>query len=246
MSIERRMAPNDQPSGEPSTSQQPPQRRERFWDLKASHWVEVFLTIVLIVFAGLQYCVYTRQAGIMDQQTAIARAEHRPWISASAIELVGDLTHDDNGLNITVEFTMKNTGHSPAHRAFPAFIPTFPPWGDATRQKACDLADNKFLGIVIFPGDKAIQDIQSNIPETQFMALKEGTTQPTAIPVIVACIVYYDMESKKPHETPYVFRFIDPNNPSSVSSLLSIISRRGAIKSGAVVLRYVPVDASPD
>ena len=40
-----------------------------FFDLKLSHWVQIILTGTLALFAWLQYTVYTRQAGIMDQSS---------------------------------------------------------------------------------------------------------------------------------------------------------------------------------
>lgn len=46
--------------------------REPFWDCKASHWIEVLLTVTLIIVGVLQYTVYNRQAGIMDKQADIA------------------------------------------------------------------------------------------------------------------------------------------------------------------------------
>jgi hypothetical protein len=56
--------------------EEPPERqrpaRERFWDFKASHWVEVVLTLALVVVGALQYSVYNRQARIMETQTDIS------------------------------------------------------------------------------------------------------------------------------------------------------------------------------
>ena len=172
------MSSKPNPSGE---HQNPPPRR--YWQARVRpHWLEFVLGVGLLIVGAAQVLIYLRQASIMQmqanimqQQTVISEAEHRPWISASGVALVGDMTHGDAGLSMIVQFTMKNTGHSPAHRAFPAFIPTFPPWGEPTRQEACKMADNKLLGIAIFPGDSSIiQDIEGTIPESQFVALKEG------------------------------------------------------------------------
>jgi len=108
MSVEGNAA-SGQPETEtrPPNGQQPLERREQFWDLKASHWVEVVLTAVLIVVGFLQYLVYSRQAGIMEQQTAISEAEHRPWISAYPVALAQDsMFHDDTGFNMTLTFPL--------------------------------------------------------------------------------------------------------------------------------------------
>jgi hypothetical protein len=55
---------------------------ESFWDMKASHWVEVFLTVALIFVGVSQLIVYSHQAsimrgqlGIMSVDSAIHRAE---------------------------------------------------------------------------------------------------------------------------------------------------------------------------
>src|ERR1700733_10039811 len=81
---------DEQPQGQ--ETQKPPKRyweaKEQFFDLKASHWVQIVLTIVLGCIAYAQYTVYSRQAGIMDEQTNISKRQlglteivQRPWIA---------------------------------------------------------------------------------------------------------------------------------------------------------------------
>jgi hypothetical protein len=68
---------DEQPQGQ--ETQKPPKRyweaKEQFFDLKASHWVQIVLTIVLGCIAYAQYTVYSRQAGIMDEQTNISKRQ---------------------------------------------------------------------------------------------------------------------------------------------------------------------------
>lgn len=52
-------------------------RKERFVDLKFSHYLEILLTLALVGIAYLQYTVYTRQAGIMQAQADIADTQNR-------------------------------------------------------------------------------------------------------------------------------------------------------------------------
>ncbi|SRR6266404_1934759 len=63
------------PDSEGTKPQKPPRRRwnasEPFLDLKLSHWVEIFLTIALIVVAAFQARIYMRQAKIMSTQSII-------------------------------------------------------------------------------------------------------------------------------------------------------------------------------
>lgn len=57
-------------------SNKPPKRQwaaaEPWFDFKASHWVEIFLTAALVFVGLMQLKVYWRQARIMDSQTRIA------------------------------------------------------------------------------------------------------------------------------------------------------------------------------
>jgi hypothetical protein len=113
-------------SGQPNNK--PPRRywkaTESFFNLKFSHVAELFFAAALFAIGVLQVTVYYRQAGIMEQQTVISQAEHRPWISANPITLIGDLTHDDAGLRMTMTFDLKNSGHSPSRHAFVSFTPS--------------------------------------------------------------------------------------------------------------------------
>jgi hypothetical protein len=250
MSVEGSAAQRGQPETQPRNGQQPLERRERFWDLKASHWVEVFLTVVLIVVGYLQYLVYSRQAGIMEQQTAISEAEHRPWISAYPVALAQDsVFHDDSGFNMTLIFPLKNTGHSPAKRVFPGTVATIGPFGDFTRKEACARAENGTNALAIFPNETVGQSIRSIIPEAEFTSLREqavannGGKIPGVAPAVIACIVYHDMETQITHHTPYVYSLAG-QDPSS--SPLQIIMKRGDIRSGTLMLRALPIEASPD
>ena len=84
MSNSSQEKPNDQPNNKP------PRRHwkatEPFIDLKASHWVEILLTIALIGVGLSQIYVYWRQAGIMKTQAEIAARQNEITVqSARAI-----------------------------------------------------------------------------------------------------------------------------------------------------------------
>jgi hypothetical protein len=65
---------------------------EPFFDLKASHWVELFLTAALLGVGGGQLYVYWRQADIMTTQAEIARAQTEISLqSARAIVFAKDV-----------------------------------------------------------------------------------------------------------------------------------------------------------
>jgi hypothetical protein len=83
MSVEGDIQTPEQPQRQATQGEQPTAQRERFWDLKASHCVEVFLTVVLIGIGLLQYRVYTRQAAIMDKQANIAFSQNEITVQSS-------------------------------------------------------------------------------------------------------------------------------------------------------------------
>src|ERR1700719_2221947 len=59
----------------PSPKYEPPPRyrpKKPFWDMRASHWVQIILTVALIGVGVSQLWVYRRQAGIMDTQARIS------------------------------------------------------------------------------------------------------------------------------------------------------------------------------
>ena len=114
---ERRTATGS-PITPPYTPAQSRKGLERsFWDFKASQLITSLLTAALAVLGFMQWIVYVRQAKIMKDQTkvataqtyiaanqaniaieqnaivrsqlAIMQADHRPWVSAFPINLVG-------------------------------------------------------------------------------------------------------------------------------------------------------------
>ena len=243
------------PKPKPEENAKPPKRnweatrKERFFDLKFSHYVELILTAILVGVGYLQFEVYTRQAGIMEQQTIISQAEHRPWVSANPIELVGDMIHNDFGLEMTIQFTLKNTGHSPARRAFPGAISLLNYSVANASEKVCDDAGKGWNGLAIFPGDTVVQRIGIGIVEAEFTSFKEeiaknnGGKVPEILPPIIACIAYQDMESEKFHHTPYDFFLSLPNGHGSP---LPMMLNHGTIHNGDVILVSLPVTPPPN
>ena len=76
---------NPQPNGDQEAK--PPRRRwnatEPFFDFRASHWVEVALTIALLCVGASQLYVYWRQAGIMKTQADIAARQNEITIATN-------------------------------------------------------------------------------------------------------------------------------------------------------------------
>ena len=67
------------PDSKRKKSQKPPRRywqaAERFVDLRLSHWIQIVLTIALLIVAASQALIYFRQAKIMGRQTALMNGQ---------------------------------------------------------------------------------------------------------------------------------------------------------------------------
>jgi hypothetical protein len=115
MGMEGDTRPAEQSHDQPIQGTQTAPQSERFWDLKASHWVEVFLTGVLIWVGCLQYRVYTRQANIMDAQTVISVSGQRAFVYLDKIEAKWlDTKTAKPGMVVNVTFKIENSGNTPS------------------------------------------------------------------------------------------------------------------------------------
>jgi hypothetical protein len=73
--------PDEQPSKKPPKHHW--NATEPLFDLRASHWVEIFLTIALFGVGVAQLVVYQRQAGIMETQAEIALRQNEITVQSS-------------------------------------------------------------------------------------------------------------------------------------------------------------------
>src|SRR4029077_595291 len=217
-------------SGDQSPDQEnrkPPKRywnaTEPFCDLKASHWVEIGLTLALVGVGIAQFTVYKRQASIMDEQARIAvrqvklmEADQRPWISLN-MEAEGPLTRGANGRSFIVKYTLNNVGKSPAFSVdFVAVMipladlqPYLPPQQgfsfpeptkaiDAAVENACgEQAMMRGFGDIMFPA----------VPQTKRWRVHGGPIGPGFIPgfAIIGCATYKFVDDPTPHRTVRIF-----------------------------------------
>ena len=147
-----------------------------------------------------------------------------------------------------LQFNLKNTGHSPARRAFVAFIPLITSNGADTRQRACRIAEGGVLGLAIFPDEAILQGVGAIIREDDFVKFRDqynkaGGKIPEIFPSIIACIAYQDMETENFHHTPYDF-FL--SLPDGHSSPLSMLLNHGVIHANDLALVSMPVSLPPD
>ena len=120
----------------PAGNEEPPNRgtrkppgrywfaEEPFFDLKASHWVEILLTLALLTVGGSQAYIYWRQAEIMGTQTSVYKSQlafqesvSRAWVRAN-VTLSGPIVFtewaNDRFINLQLSFDLKNFGQVPA------------------------------------------------------------------------------------------------------------------------------------
>jgi hypothetical protein len=117
---------NKRPNDKPPDRHWEAVPKERFIDLKFSHYVEIILTLALVGIAYLQYTVYQRQTVIMDEQARIStrqlnamEIDKRPWIKAtvSMRELSFSEWSGKRSIFTGLTFDLKNYGESPAVNA---------------------------------------------------------------------------------------------------------------------------------
>jgi hypothetical protein len=207
--------------------------------------VEIFVGVALVVVGGLQYWVYTRQAGIMDQQTRIAQAEHRPWIYSATPKFSDDLIHDAAGLRMGIEFPLKNTGHSPSRNVLIDLRVSLYGWhGDAAFREICARLEKLSFGSSIFPNDTVPQKAFGLIPEAEFLQRQEEAKSGAQIehvpPTIIVCIVYKDMETDSFHHT---FMALYISGPDENASAIPIVMKHGTIGAQDLRLNVVGVAA---
>jgi hypothetical protein len=137
--------PTDQHYGRPP---------RRYW--KASvrpHWIEVILTIALIVVGGFQVGIYLRQASIMDKQADIATAANKQnaivnaaFVYAKTINFAGPNTHMTGGNDWIAGIQWENSGNIQTHDLLiamtytgspqPQKFPVFPSFKDIEKTGA--------------------------------------------------------------------------------------------------------------
>lgn len=249
---------NPKPSGTPN--EKPPKcnweatRKERFFDLKFSHYIELILTAALACFAWLQFTVYKQQAGIME-------ADHRPRVSIDIA--VGEIAWKPDGVHVVRSYELKNSGHSTATNVFvqDAVAPFIGP-GDSGNFRGQSkkileaVKKNPGVGFPLFP--EQTRHVSSTDPFAQKDILdyqewvrtlrppgEPDSPAPSAIDVIPLIVVYavdYGAEVGQPHHQTFCWAYIGPRDPSSPygGTLPTPINR--AVPAAEVAVLYGGID----
>lgn len=218
--------PNDGRYEKPPKTDWEAVRKERFFDLKFSHFIELILTAILVGVGYLQYQVYTRQAGIMDRQVQISEADQRPWISFSNPQIASDLIFSTAGsASLTFGANIQNTGHLPADNILVS-AQIYVPWRKTqqdtpsrARDKICSTDPTPLppppeiaiqrgtvaRGYVLFPADKIPFEYTGTIDSEVVKDMREASAYPATWLAVVACLDYKFIFKDDRHQTSHIF-----------------------------------------
>lgn len=162
-----------------------------------------YFTAVLAIVAGLQWLT-------LEKTDQTLKAEQRPWVSLKSMDVASDLIWRPDGTHLDIQFALKNTGHSPAVRAFThskAFVMFGrEPNPQTAQSKFCDDVRKQNVGDAIFPGDFVIQ------PQGLFFERADVDTALRTAPqfkfldlMILICVNYRLVGESANHQTTYIF-----------------------------------------
>jgi hypothetical protein len=147
----------------------------------------------------------------LKAQLEESQIEQRPWVYAENISLGDRIEHDVNGIRMTLNFTLSNTGRNPASNVFinADVFPSLPSNNVIGMTSVIkDICHRQFgaIGTAVFPGEKINQGIVTYIPEDR---LKEAfrvfqNDFRMIVPTIVACITYLQAGTTVRHGTPII------------------------------------------
>jgi len=183
------------------------------------------LTLGTVVILGMQ-------TWLLKGQIKVMQIEQRPWISANTVT-VEPLSYDVNGLRVTLDFLLANSGHNPAEKVFinvKAFGSPFPNNTSVRQLPKAELAvcnqSHEIIGAPMFPGDHAMHPVVAYVYDAEvkqsFGMMPVPGVQSThkfLVPYIIACIVYKDVVTGDWHRTPYLFTIMAVKDgiPSAIS-----------------------------
>jgi hypothetical protein len=185
---------------------------------RAATVVMAVAAVAMAVVAGLQWKT-------LEKTDETLRADQRPWVTYSDVRILGPLTFNEAGARVTLEFRLKNTGHSPAQRVgiwttmFPQTSSRTP---DLELKKYCGRVRNRppdpvGYGYALFPGDTLPpQAISISIDRAEIDRALPGMFGRFISPFICGCIDYDFQPSEGRHQTRFAFRLerVDESPPN--------------------------------
>jgi hypothetical protein len=166
-------------------------------------------TVGLVLVGLLTAGVLSLQWGTFEKTDQTLKAEQRPWVSLQGMDVVSDLIWRPDGAHLDIHFVLKNTGHTPAIRAFThskAFVMFGrEPNPQTAHNKFCEEVRKNVVGDAIFPGDTVIQ------PQGLLFERADVDTAMRTAPVkllsamILICVNYRFLDDSSVHQTTYIF-----------------------------------------
>jgi hypothetical protein len=152
-----------------------------------------------------------KRAGDVAEKALVAA--NRPWIKVD-IQVGGPIVYNENGANITLQYIMKNIGHSPATNVWatprliaPVLSATNAENFDRREELRRDIAALKSrppspFGFALFPGDVIVQPITVSMPRD---VIKKSTELIGAIyPAIIGAVDYRMGFDDQSHQTGFI------------------------------------------
>jgi hypothetical protein len=143
-----------------------------------------------------------RQADAAVEQLVVAKADQRPWLDISKIAVAGDVSFDENGARVEINFEIANVGRTPAFDVMP--------WTSASllvlrpdKEKRYQIPPVSILvpaeGIA-FPGRPVGR---TAIAYASTQEVREAMNRPGRVfPVVVeVCVAYRNASSTEEHKT---------------------------------------------
>lgn len=193
-------------------------------------------TIILGIATGLQYSAVMASVRISEKANQLNRdnftATERPWIALTNVTIAGSLRFDDTGLRVSVKFTFKNTGRSPA-RNVQIEAKLFPERGlDPRREQERFCAEARGragqLGYVVFPDQTFSQTMAWQVTREEIDAACHfgGREFDWIILALAGCLQYRFMFDESPHQTGFI---LDIYRPTPNGALGGIFPANGDV-----------------
>jgi len=125
-------------------------------------------------------------------------------------DVVDNLDYDVNGVRVDLQFTLRNTGLTPALGAFVNMeaFPSRPNNVPAERQRICSLRVD--IGIDVFPNEEQPRPIGTTISRETVDEFwrRYQSFRPMIFPYIIACVIYGSPFEGETHHTPIAFSLV--------------------------------------
>jgi len=197
-----------------------------WWDApreksKAADWAVAVLTVAIAIAAIWSACIFQGQ---LEEARRLTIISERPWLDIN-VEPSSDLTFNNEGVNVTVTFLVKNFGKSIAQRTqinakvspVAPSLPVAPQAGDV-QEELCRSPGLQRIGTFdVLPDNKPIepapeQGVGVPMAEMNSLAVKsrDDSSRRFIGLYLVGCITYFSSFEPNPHQTRFAYHLGGP------------------------------------